>query len=86
MTATAPALPSSLPGTVRVRPAVPAERERIYGLRHEAYATELGQHPENPEQRLTDRLDDINDYLVAVDGDQVWGLRPGRPTCRAVVT
>ncbi len=42
-----------------------AQREAIYRARHEVYALELGQHPANPDGRLTDRLDEVNRYLVA---------------------
>jgi len=47
--------------------ATPAQREAIYCLRHAIYAAELGQHAVNPEQRLTDALDEGNEYLVATD-------------------
>ncbi|KAA1378832.1 histidinol-phosphate aminotransferase family protein [Aeromicrobium fastidiosum] len=41
------------------------QREAIYRIRHDVYAVELGQHPVNTAGRLTDRLDDVNRYLVA---------------------
>lgn len=41
------------------------QREEIYRARHEVYAVELAQHPMNPEGRLTDRLDEVNRYIVA---------------------
>jgi histidinol-phosphate/aromatic aminotransferase/cobyric acid decarboxylase-like protein len=41
------------------------EREEIYGLRHEVYASELGQHAETSAGRLRDPLDDGNIYLIA---------------------
>jgi histidinol-phosphate/aromatic aminotransferase/cobyric acid decarboxylase-like protein len=41
------------------------DRRIIYALRHRVYATELGQHRENPEGLLTDALDRVNTYLVA---------------------
>jgi histidinol-phosphate/aromatic aminotransferase/cobyric acid decarboxylase-like protein/GNAT superfamily N-acetyltransferase len=45
------------------------DREAIYRARHEVYARELGQHATNGEERLVDRLDEFNTYLVArVDG------------------
>jgi hypothetical protein len=53
-----------------VAEAADAEREAIYRIRHDVYAVELGQHPTNPAGRLTDRLDDVNRYLVALrDGE-----------------
>jgi predicted GNAT family N-acyltransferase len=46
------------------------QREAIYRIRHDVYAVELRQHPTNPAGRLTDRLDDVNRYLVALrDGE-----------------
>lgn len=46
------------------------QREAIYRARHAVYAVELGQHPPNAEGRLTDRLDEVNRYLVALrDGE-----------------
>ena len=45
------------------------EMEEIFRIRHDVYATELGQHQANPEGRLTDSLDSFNTYIVArVDG------------------
>jgi len=41
------------------------DRGAIYALRHRVYASELGQHRENPEGVLTDALDRVNTYLVA---------------------
>ena len=50
------------------------DREVIYGIRHDVYACELGQHAENDERRLTDALDGCNEYLVARRGDEVAGF------------
>ncbi|NHC45715.1 histidinol-phosphate aminotransferase family protein [Motilibacter sp. K478] len=58
---------------VRVGYASAGQREAAYRLRHAAYARELGQHPENAEQRLTDRLDASNAYLVATVGEELVG-------------
>jgi len=41
------------------------DRRAIYRLRHRVYACELGQHQQNAEGVLRDRLDDVNVYLVA---------------------
>jgi histidinol-phosphate/aromatic aminotransferase/cobyric acid decarboxylase-like protein/GNAT superfamily N-acetyltransferase len=41
------------------------DRETIYRLRHDVYATELGQHAENAQRMLRDPLDDFNEYIVA---------------------
>jgi histidinol-phosphate/aromatic aminotransferase/cobyric acid decarboxylase-like protein len=41
------------------------DRERIYAIRHQVYASELGQHPENGNNQLSDKLDAVNCYIVA---------------------
>lgn len=50
------------------------DRECIYAMRHRVYATELGQHGENAEGRLTDALDATNVYLVAKTGGEITGF------------
>ena len=50
------------------------DRERIYAIRHQVYAHELGQHAENDEGRLTDALDAVNIYLVAEMGGDIAGF------------
>ena len=50
------------------------DRERIYELRHQVYARELGQHAENGEGQLRDKLDEINTYLVARVAGAVVGF------------
>jgi len=50
------------------------DREAIYAIRHDVYACELGQHPQNDQRRLTDALDEWNEYLVARRGDEVAGF------------
>lgn len=54
--------------------ATPADRDAIYRIRHQVYATELGQHPQNAEQRLADRLDEVNSYVVARRNGAVIGF------------
>ena len=45
------------------------DRPAIYALRHQVYARELEQHPENAEGRLSDPLDRDNVYIVVtIDG------------------
>lgn len=66
-----------------LRLATPSDREVIYRLRHEVYALEIGQHAANPDERLTDNLDEANIYLVAGCEDGIAGfisLTP--PECR----
>lgn len=41
------------------------QRDAIYRMRHQVYASELAQHPTNASGRLTDALDAFNHYLVA---------------------
>lgn len=57
---------------IRIGPASDQERAAIYRLRHQVYACELHQHPENAEERLTDALDSFNEYITAsLDGEVV---------------
>jgi histidinol-phosphate/aromatic aminotransferase/cobyric acid decarboxylase-like protein/GNAT superfamily N-acetyltransferase len=51
-----------------------ADREQIHRMRHRVYATELGQHAENGDERLEDALDEVNDYLVARRDGRVVGF------------
>ena len=54
---------------VTVELATEADRPAIYRFRHQVYATELRQHPENPQELLTDPLDAYNIYIKAsIDG------------------
>ncbi|HSL43717.1 MAG TPA: histidinol-phosphate transaminase [Anaerolineales bacterium] len=50
------------------------DRQIIYGMRHEVYARELGQHAENSQGRLMDNLDTINVYIVAKVGEEIAGF------------
>jgi histidinol-phosphate/aromatic aminotransferase/cobyric acid decarboxylase-like protein/GNAT superfamily N-acetyltransferase len=61
-------------GTLRFSLADDDDREEIYRIRHEIYATELGQHEENPHGRLTDALDEHNVYVIARMHDDVAGF------------
>jgi len=71
---------SSLAATRSVTPslqvalATPEERESLYRLRHEVYAQEIGQHLSNEQGRLTDALDEVNDYLVVRSKGTVAGF------------
>jgi histidinol-phosphate/aromatic aminotransferase/cobyric acid decarboxylase-like protein len=59
------------------------DRGQIYRLRHQVYASELHQHPENAERVLVDRLDAINTYVVAKCEGEVVGfiaITPPTPT------
>jgi histidinol-phosphate/aromatic aminotransferase/cobyric acid decarboxylase-like protein len=50
------------------------ERESIYAIRHQVYARELGQHLENEEGLLKDKLDAVNAYLVAKVAGEIAGF------------
>jgi histidinol-phosphate/aromatic aminotransferase/cobyric acid decarboxylase-like protein len=57
-----------------VRLASSEDRQRIYQLRHDVYAQELGQHRCNDRGELTDVLDEFNQYLVVAQGDDIAGF------------
>ncbi|MGE4618580.1 MAG: histidinol-phosphate transaminase [Planctomycetota bacterium] len=57
-----------------IREATAEDRERIYRSRHQVYATELRQHPCNPEGVLRNQLDDLNRYFVAIIDDELAGF------------
>lgn len=57
-----------------IRPATAEDLAWVHELRHRVYAEELGQHPTNPEGRLSDGLDDDNVYLVAAHGAEPIGF------------
>jgi len=50
------------------------DRERIYAMRHQVYAQELGQHLENEAGSLKDALDSVNIYLVAKVAGEIAGF------------
>ncbi|MBX3354689.1 MAG: histidinol-phosphate aminotransferase family protein [Phycisphaeraceae bacterium] len=64
----------SVPSRTRVSIATAEQRERIRRLRHEVYATELGQHQENALRALSDELDEFNVQIVASCGDDLVGF------------
>jgi histidinol-phosphate/aromatic aminotransferase/cobyric acid decarboxylase-like protein len=65
-----------------VRLATSQDREKIYRLRHEVFAAELHQHHTNASGRLTDPLDEYNEYIVISQGAELLGsisiTPPGR--------
>ena len=67
-----------------VRMADDRDRERIYQIRHEVFAAELGQYATNSVSRLTDALDAFNHYIVVADGERIVGFvaitPPGSPS------
>ena len=50
------------------------DRPAIYRVRHQVFATELAQHPENSSGQLSDPLDAYNRYVVASCGDELCGF------------
>ena len=62
------------PARTHVGIATPAERERIYRLRHDIYARELGQHAERADGALTDELDERNVYIAATVSGHIAGF------------
>ncbi len=61
-------------GRISVSIADARDRKRIYALRHEIYAAELGQHPQNGAHVLSDHLDAVNAYIVAKIGGEIAGF------------
>lgn len=59
---------------VEVRLATPADRRRIYQTRYQVYAEELGQHARNAEGMLSNDLDAFNQYVIAVQGEELLGF------------
>lgn len=59
---------------ITIRPERAADREAIYAMRHDVYAVELGQHPINPQRRLSDPLDAHNQYLIAESDGRMIGF------------
>ena len=57
-----------------------AEFEAIHRLNHATFATEIPQHPANPEGRLVDRYHEDNTYAVCLSGGTVIGMVAGRCT------
>jgi hypothetical protein len=62
------------PRRLRISVATEQDREVIYHLRHSVYARELRQHPERADERLVDRLDRVNVYLVVKRDEEILGF------------
>lgn len=61
-------------GCVRIAPATEADRPSIYRMRHDVYATELGQHIVQRDAKLSDALDERNIYITAKIRDELAGF------------
>ena len=59
---------------VRIALATPVDRASIYRLRHDVYASELGQHKVQPNAMLSDALDENNIYIIATVADELAGF------------
>jgi len=59
---------------VEIRLATPADRRRVYQARYQVYAEELGQHARNAEGMLSNDLDAFNQYVIAVQGEELLGF------------
>ena len=62
------------PGKVTIALATETQRRLIYQARHDIYAQELAQHPENARSELSDPLDAFNLYVTASVGDELVGF------------
>ena len=65
---------SSRTSRIVLREATEEDREQIYRSRHDVYAVELGQHPQNPDGLLKNHLDEFNRYFVALIDGQMAGF------------
>ena len=65
---------SSRTSRIVLREATEEDREQIYRSRHDVYAVELGQHPENTDGLLKNHLDEFNRYFVAIIDGQMAGF------------
>ena len=50
------------------------DRDKIYSLRHDVYASELHQHPENKSKFIKDKLDEYNTYIIAKLNGKIVGF------------
>lgn len=60
--------------SIEISLATNADRNHIYRLRYEVYASELMQHPPNEASMLRDNLDDFNIYIVAKINGEIAGF------------
>lgn len=63
------------------------EKEELYKLRHEVYATELGQYEEQSDSILKDKVDVRSDYITATIDDVLVGfvgITPPTSPCYSV--
>ena len=67
---------------IKISIATNSDREVIYKIRHNVFASELGQHIENEKGTITDQLDNFNTYITAKINLEIIGFisitSPGR--------
>ena len=56
------------------------EHDQIYQLNYKTFVEEIPQHAQNEQQRLIDRFDDENTYMIAKRNDEVVGMIAVRGT------
>jgi ribosomal protein S18 acetylase RimI-like enzyme len=59
---------------IEISLATSVDRNKIYQIRHEVYASELKQHPLNEAKMFQDKLDDFNLYIVAKINTEIAGF------------
>lgn len=52
----------------------PWEFEQIFKLNYDTFVEEIPQHPRNEEGRLRDKFHDVNNYMIAINHDEVIGM------------
>ncbi|HET7658562.1 MAG TPA: aminotransferase class V-fold PLP-dependent enzyme [Bacillales bacterium] len=52
----------------------PSEFEQIYRLNYKTFVGEIPQHEENEENRLVDRFDKENTYIICLDEERIVGM------------
>lgn len=62
------------PAQIEISLATSDDRNKIYQLRHEVYASELMQHPTNEAMMLQDKLDHFNVYIIAKINSEIAGF------------
>ena len=64
----------TLDNQIKISLATTSDREVIYKIRHNVFASELGQHVENEQGTITDKLDNFNTYIVAKINLEIIGF------------
>jgi len=59
---------------IKISLATSSDREEIYKIRHNVFASELGQHHENEQGSISDQLDNFNTYITAKINLEIIGF------------